>query len=193
MGGGSCCVRHQCCCCSTLRQPASSWACVHVLHMMHGKTLCSAISQVPACILTNHSITAAATRPHHCQLPAASCLSCSHQLAHTALPPPPPPGLDIPRVDVVINYDVPANSKDYVHRVGRTARAGRSGRSVTLVTQYDVELFQKIEHLTGVCGAGAAAGAAATAAAGCGHALRGRSLCAWGFCWQPLPWALKFQ
>ena len=42
----------------------------------------------------------------------------------------------------------PQNSKDYVHRVGRTARAGRSGRSVTLVTQYDVELFQKIEHLT---------------------------------------------
>ncbi len=43
------------------------------------------------------------------------------------------------------------NSKDYIHRVGRTARAGRSGRSVTLATQYDVELFQKIEHLTGGC------------------------------------------
>jgi ATP-dependent RNA helicase DDX47/RRP3 len=59
-------------------------------------------------------------------------------------------GLDIPSVDVVINYDVPGNSKDYVHRVGRTARAGRSGRAVTLVTQYDVETFQRIEHLTGV-------------------------------------------
>lgn len=59
-------------------------------------------------------------------------------------------GLDIPSVDVVINYDVPTNSKDYVHRVGRTARAGRSGRSVTLVTQYDVELFQKIEALIGL-------------------------------------------
>jgi len=44
-------------------------------------------------------------------------------------------GLDIPSVDVVLNYDVPTNSKDYVHRVGRTARAGRSGRSVTFVTQ----------------------------------------------------------
>ena len=59
-------------------------------------------------------------------------------------------GLDISSVDVVINYDVPQNSKDYVHRVGRTARAGRSGRSVTIVTQYDVEMFQKIEHLTEV-------------------------------------------
>ena len=58
-------------------------------------------------------------------------------------------GLDIPAVDLVVNYDVPTNSKDYVHRVGRTARAGRSGRAVTLVTQYDVELFQKIEQLIG--------------------------------------------
>lgn len=56
-------------------------------------------------------------------------------------------GLDIPSVDLVLNYDIPTHSKDYVHRVGRTARAGRSGRSVTIVTQYDVELFQRIETL----------------------------------------------
>ncbi|KAK0405645.1 hypothetical protein QR680_018109 [Steinernema hermaphroditum] len=58
-------------------------------------------------------------------------------------------GLDIPHVDAVINYDVPSQSKDYVHRVGRTARAGRSGVSVTFVTQYDVEVYQRIEHLIG--------------------------------------------
>merc|ERR1712100_267165 len=54
-------------------------------------------------------------------------------------------GLDIPSVDLVINLDVPQNSKDYVHRVGRTARAGRSGRAITFVTQYDVEMYQRVE------------------------------------------------
>lgn len=54
-------------------------------------------------------------------------------------------GLDIPAVDIVMNYDVPQTSKDYIHRVGRTARAGRSGKSITFVTQYDVELIQRIE------------------------------------------------
>ncbi|KAF8522185.1 P-loop containing nucleoside triphosphate hydrolase protein [Hysterangium stoloniferum] len=58
-------------------------------------------------------------------------------------------GLDIPHVDVVINFDIPTHSKDYIHRVGRTARAGRAGKSITLVTQYDVELVQRIEEVVG--------------------------------------------
>ena len=56
-------------------------------------------------------------------------------------------GLDIPHVDVVVNFDLPQHTKDYIHRVGRTARAGRYGKSITFVSQYDVEMYQKIEHL----------------------------------------------
>jgi len=59
-------------------------------------------------------------------------------------------GLDIPEVDLVINYDIPNTPSDYVHRVGRTARAGRSGRSLSLVSQYDIELIHGIERFTGV-------------------------------------------
>lgn len=58
-------------------------------------------------------------------------------------------GLDIPSVDMVVNYDIPSNSKDYIHRVGRTARAGRSGVAVSLVNQYEVEWFKQIEKLIG--------------------------------------------
>ncbi len=58
-------------------------------------------------------------------------------------------GLDIPAVAAVVNYDLPPDSKTYVHRVGRTARAGRAGVAVSLVTQYDVELWLRIERALG--------------------------------------------
>ncbi|EXJ96006.1 hypothetical protein A1O1_01132 [Capronia coronata CBS 617.96] len=58
-------------------------------------------------------------------------------------------GLDIPDVEYVINYDVPRNPTDYVHRVGRTARAGRKGTSVTFVGQRDVALILAIEEYVG--------------------------------------------
>lgn len=58
-------------------------------------------------------------------------------------------GLDIPDVQFVINYDVPRNPTDYVHRVGRTARAGRQGTSITFVGQRDVNLVLAIEDYTG--------------------------------------------
>ena len=50
---------------------------------------------------------------------------------------------------MVINFDIPTHSKEYVHRIGRTGRIGNEGSAITLVTQYDVEYFQKIEKLIG--------------------------------------------
>jgi ATP-dependent RNA helicase DDX47/RRP3 len=53
----------------------------------------------------------------------------------------------MPSVDVVINFDVPSHSKDYIHRVGRTARAGRAGKAILFVTQYDVEFMKRLEKV----------------------------------------------
>ncbi|KAL8297219.1 hypothetical protein RB597_006344 [Gaeumannomyces tritici] len=58
-------------------------------------------------------------------------------------------GLDIPEVALVINYDIPRDPDDYIHRVGRTARAGRKGDAVTFVGQRDVDLVHAIERRVG--------------------------------------------
>ncbi len=54
-------------------------------------------------------------------------------------------GIDISHVDHVINFDLPNQSEDFLHRIGRTARAGRSGHAVTFVTAADHKMFQRIK------------------------------------------------
>lgn len=58
-------------------------------------------------------------------------------------------GLDIPSVSHVINFDVPINAEDYVHRIGRTGRAGRKGVAYTLCAPKDDKLLAKVEELIG--------------------------------------------
>ena len=54
-------------------------------------------------------------------------------------------GLDIPICNLVINYDLPRNPDDYIHRVGRTARMGKNGKCINFVAQYDIDLILAIE------------------------------------------------
>lgn len=58
-------------------------------------------------------------------------------------------GIDIKDIDIVINYDVPGDAEDYVHRVGRTARAATSGLAITLINEGDMYKFHRIEELIG--------------------------------------------
>ncbi len=58
-------------------------------------------------------------------------------------------GIDISDIDHVVNYDVPENPEDYVHRIGRTARAGASGYAITLLGPDEMTQFREIEYLLG--------------------------------------------
>ncbi|HLP74936.1 MAG TPA: DEAD/DEAH box helicase [Bacteroidales bacterium] len=58
-------------------------------------------------------------------------------------------GIDIKDINLIINYDMPRNAEDYVHRVGRTARVNAEGEAVSLVTPKDMNSLRKIEKLIG--------------------------------------------
>lgn len=55
-------------------------------------------------------------------------------------------GIDVDDIPLVINYDVPRDAEDYVHRIGRTARAENKGTAITLVSEEDQRYFNKIER-----------------------------------------------
>ncbi len=56
-------------------------------------------------------------------------------------------GLDVSRISLVINYDIPHDSESYVHRIGRTGRAGKQGQAILFVTQKERHLLRSIEKL----------------------------------------------
>jgi superfamily II DNA/RNA helicase len=58
-------------------------------------------------------------------------------------------GLDVPGINLVVNYDAPRMADDYVHRIGRTGRAGRAGIAVTFLGRDDRSLMRQIERFTG--------------------------------------------
>ncbi len=58
-------------------------------------------------------------------------------------------GLDIDDVDIVVNFELPRDPEDYVHRIGRTARAGRSGKAVSFIGRRDFSLLARIERFIG--------------------------------------------
>ncbi|MBN2610262.1 MAG: DEAD/DEAH box helicase [Bacteroidales bacterium] len=59
-------------------------------------------------------------------------------------------GIDVKEINLVINFDVPHDAEDYVHRVGRTARINTTGEAITLVTPADASKLRMIERLTGI-------------------------------------------
>jgi ATP-dependent RNA helicase DeaD len=57
-------------------------------------------------------------------------------------------GIDVNDLELVVNYDLPYDAEDYVHRIGRTGRAGRKGRAITLVSGAGIYKMQSIERFT---------------------------------------------
>ncbi len=58
-------------------------------------------------------------------------------------------GIDVPGINLVVNYDAPRQAEDYLHRIGRTGRAGRAGVAVTFLGQQDRNLVRQVERFTG--------------------------------------------
>jgi superfamily II DNA/RNA helicase len=58
-------------------------------------------------------------------------------------------GIDIENISLVVNYDVPRDAEDYVHRVGRTARAEQTGIAITFINEEEQQQFSRIEKLIG--------------------------------------------
>ena len=58
-------------------------------------------------------------------------------------------GIDVEDIDLVINYSVPPDPEDYVHRVGRTARAASKGQAITFINEYEQYNFKKVEDMIG--------------------------------------------
>jgi len=58
-------------------------------------------------------------------------------------------GLDIPEISHVVNYDMPQNLEEYVHRIGRTARMGRHGTAITFVSEWDIETLDMLQASLG--------------------------------------------
>jgi superfamily II DNA/RNA helicase len=58
-------------------------------------------------------------------------------------------GIDVEGISLVVNFDVPPDPEDYIHRIGRTARAEESGVAITFVNSHDKQRFHRIEKLLG--------------------------------------------